>query len=514
MNSRLLKYTLVVCLFKFGTLFAQSAKKQPNIIYIISDDHAAQSIGCYGAEYKQTPNIDKLASQGIRFTNACVNNALCGPSRASFLTGKLSHKNGFKDNTSTFDGSQDSFVKQLHTNGYQTAWIGKWHLESEPQGFDYWKVLVGQGFYYNPDFLEINKGKVTDKGYVTDIITDESEKWLDNRDKSKPFCLVVGHKATHRVWIPEEHVLDDYQFPLPKNFYDTYENRIPAQMQDMNIEKTMLLGYDLKINPEVGQGSENYSRMTPEQKAQFDAYYKPIEKEFLQSKLTGKALTEWKYQRYMHDYVSTAVSLDKNIGRLMEYLDKNGLAENTIVVYTSDNGFFLGEHGWFDKRFMYEESFKVPLIVRYPKIIKPKSVSNELVESIDFGPTFLELAGAKIPSDMQGESIVSMLENKKKFRDYAYYHYYEWGEHSVVPQFGIKTKRYKIIRFHGPYNGWEFYDLEKDPSEMKNLYGNPKYKKVIDSMKEKLNVVIKKYQDVDAEQILKTEAIPAKKKID
>lgn len=515
MNTRLLKYFFVLYFFTLGTLFAQTEAKRPNIIFIISDDHAAQSIGCYGAEYKQTPNLDKLAEQGVRFTNACVNNALCGPSRAAFLTAKFSHKNGFKDNLSRFDGSQDSFAKQLQTNGYQTAWIGKWHLESQPQGFDFWKVLVGQGYYFNPDFLEINKGKVRNEGYVTDIITNESEKWLDNRDKSKPFCLVVGHKATHRIWQPVEHVLDDYKFTLPKNFYDNYEKRIPASMQEMSIDKDMKLGYDLKIDAENTLG-ENYKRMSPEQKAAFDAYYKPIEAEFLKSNLKGKELAEWKYQRYMHDYVSTAVSLDKNIGELMDYLDKNGLTENTIVVYTSDNGFFLGEHGWFDKRFMYEEAFKVPLIVRYPQMIKPKTVSNELVENIDFGPTFLDLAGAQIPKDMQGKSMVPLLAHNKKFRDYAYYHYYEWGEHKVVPQFGIKTKRYKIIRFHGVYNGWEFYDLEKDPSEMSNLYGNPKYKKIIDDMKKKLGKVVDQYEDTDAKKILDSEtilSIPLKKNI-
>ncbi|AOW10564.1 sulfatase family protein [Flavobacterium gilvum] len=484
--------------------YGQGAKKQPNIIVIISDDHAYQSIGAYGAPYKVTPNIDKLASQGMLFTNACVTNSICGPSRATFLTGKFSHVNGFKDNTSTFDSSQDSFVKQLKANGYETAWIGKWHLESEPQGFDFWQILEGQGYYYNPDFFVKGQGKKRVQGYVTDIITQVSEDWLNKRDKSKPFCLVVGHKATHRIWLPDTHVLDDYKFPLPKNFYDNYENRYAAAHQDMNIANTMRLGYDLKVQPDKDMGSENFSRMTPEQRAKVDAYYKPIEEDFFKRNLSGKELIEWKYQRYMHDYMSTAVSLDRNIGELMDYLKANGLEENTLVVYTSDQGFYLGEHGFFDKRFMYEESFKTPLIIKYPPMIKPNSKNNDIVQNVDFAPTLLDFANVTIPSDVQGDSFLSLLKKDvtKKWRDYSYYHYYEWGEHSVVPHFGVKTKQYKLIRFYKIHDAWELYDLSKDPSEMNNIYGKKGLEKTTVMLKQKLIDAIKKYGDKEAEKIV------------
>lgn len=479
--------------------FAQASKQRPNIIVIISDDHTSQAIGAYGAKYKVTPNIDKLASEGMLFSNAHVTNAICGPSRAVFLTGKFSHKNGFKDNQSHFDASQDIFVKQLQTNGYQTAWVGKWHLEAEPQGFDFWQVLIGQGHYYNPEFLVKDKGKQKVEGYVTNITTDVAEDWLNKRDKSKPFCLVVGHKATHRVWLPETHVLDDYTFPLPDNFYDNYQNRYAAQNQDMSIEKTMRLGYDLKINPD----DDSYKRLNLQQRAKFDAYYKPIEEDFLKRNLTGKALAEWKYQRYMHDYVSTAVSLDNSIGELMDYLDKNGLRENTLVMYTSDQGFYLGEHGWFDKRFMYEESFKTPLIIRYPPTVKPGAKNNDLVQNLDFAPTFLDLAKVSIPAAIQGESFLPLLQKKitKKWRDYVYYHYYEWGEHSVIPHFGIKTKRYKLIRFYQIKDNWELYDLSKDPKEMNNIYGEKGTEKVTKMLKEKLSKAITKYEDKEAKKV-------------
>lgn len=495
---------LSICFILIANIFfAQVSKQKPNIIIIISDDHTSQAIGAYGAKYKVTPNIDKLASEGMLFSNAHVTNALCGPSRAVFLTGKFSHKNGFKDNLSHFDASQDLFVKQLQTNGYQTAWIGKWHLEAEPQGFDFWQVLIGQGHYYNPEFLVKDKGKQKVEGYVTNIITDMSEDWLNKRDKSKPFCLVVGHKATHRVWLPETHVLDDYTFPLPDNFYDNYQNRYAAQNQDMSIEKTMRLGYDLKIRPNEDMGGDSYKRLTPEQRAKFDAYYKPIEEDFLKRNLKGKALIEWKYQRYMHDYVSTAVSLDNSIGELMDYLDKNGLRENTVVMYTSDQGFYLGEHGWFDKRFMYEESFKTPLIIRYPPMVKPGTKNNDLVQNIDFAPTFLDLANVPIPAAIQGESLLPLLQKKvtKKWRDYVYYHYYEWGEHSVIPHFGIKTKRYKLIRFYQIKDNWELYDLSKDPKEMDNIYGKKGTEKVTKMLKEKLSKAITKYEDKEAEKV-------------
>jgi len=505
------KIILSICSFcfllmAFIPVFAQQNRKQPNIIVIISDDHAYQAIGAYGAAYKLTPNIDRLANEGMLFTNACVANSICGPSRATFLTGKFSHKNGFKDNKTKFDASQAVFVKQLRANGYQTAWIGKWHLETKPEGFNFWEILPGQGQYYNPDFLTMNAGKIRIEGYATNIITDLSENWLSNRDTSKPFCLVIGHKATHRVWIPDTQdlgALDNMQFPLPGNFYDGYDDRYAAAHQDMNIANTMRLGYDLKVLPDTGFGKENYSRLTAAQRAKFDAYYKPIEKDFLQKKLSGNALTEWKYQRYMHDYLSTGLSLDRNIGRILDYLDAHGLKENTLVIYTSDQGFYLGEHGFFDKRFMYEESFKTPLIVRYPALIKAGTKSDALVENIDFAPTFLDLASVPIPKDIQGESMLSLFDknNSKKWRNEVYYHYYEWGEHSVIPHFGIKTKQYKLIRFYQVHDSWELFDLKADPKEMHNMYGKKGYEKITKELKEQLLQTIKKYDDKEAEQI-------------
>ncbi len=365
-------------------------------------------------------------------------------------------------------------------------------------------MLEGQGYYYNPDFFVKDQGKKRVEGYATDIITQKSKEWLVNRDKSKPFCLVVGHKATHRIWLPDTHVLDDYKFPLPKNFYDNYDNRYAAAHQDLSIDKTMKLGYDLKIRPDSDMGKENYTRMTAEQRAKFDAYYKPIEEDFLKKNLTGKELVEWKYQRYMHDYMSTAVSLDRNIGELMDYLRVNGLDENTLVMYTSDQGFYLGEHGFFDKRFMYEESFKTPLIIRYPPMIKPNSKNNDLVQNLDFAPTLLEFANVPIPSDVQGDSFLPLLKKDvtKKWRDYSYYHYFEFGEHSVIPHFGIKTKKYKLIRFYNVHDSWELYDLSKDPSEMHNIYGKKGTEKTTSMMEQKLLEAIKKYKDTDAEKIV------------
>ncbi len=304
-------------------------------------------------------------------------------------------------------------------------------------------------------------------GYVTDIIEDETEKWLDNRDSDKPFALVIGHKATHRTWLPDTADFGKYDhinFPLPHNFYDNYEGREAAKVQDMTISKTMVMGYDLKmLDDQTKEGS--VVRMNPAQRAKFDAYYKPIQEDLKAKNLTGKALTEWKFQRYMRDYLSTAASLDRNIGRTLEYLDKHDLAKNTIVIYLSDQGFYMGEHGWFDKRFIYEESFRTPMVMRYPGVIKPGTVSDEFVMNLDIAPTMLDAAGIAIPKDVQGKSMLPVLTNKKaKGRDVVYYHYYENGEHAVSPHFGIRTKRYKLVRFYKRVQGWELYDLQKDPA--------------------------------------------------
>ncbi len=391
------------------------AQQRPNIVLIISDDHAYQAISAYGSNLVQTPNIDRIANEGAIFKKAYVTNSICGPSRATIITGKYSNKNGFKDNEhSSFDGSQNTFIKELTKSGYQTAWIGKWHLETQPQGFTYWQILPGQGQYYNPDFLMMDGSTKRLDGYASNVIEDVSETWLNKRDTSKPFCLVIGHKATHRTWMPDTADLgmfDNKTFYLPHNFYDDYAGRQAAAVQDMTIEKTMIMGYDLKIfqNEEAENKEGSIKRMNAAQRKKFDEYYQPIIADFKSKNLSGKALTEWKYQRYMKDYLSTAASLDRNLGRTLDYLDKNNLAGNTIVIYMSDQGFYLGEHGWFDKRWMYEESFRTPMVMRYPGVVKRGTVNNDMVMNLDIAPTVLSAAGVHIPNDMQGESYMPLL---------------------------------------------------------------------------------------------------------
>ena len=408
--------------FAEGKIVPQKVKKPMNVVYIMSDDHSFQTISAYDNRFIQTPNIDRLAKEGVRFTNSFVANSLSGPSRACMLTGKHSHKNGFTDNTKTFDGSQQTFPKLLQKAGYQTAMIGKWHLSSDPTGFNYWDILVGQGDYYNPNFV-CNGQKVKREGYATNIITDLALNWLDNqRDKSKPFCLFIHHKAPHRTWMPDTCDLDLYKdvaFPLPANFYDKYTGRIAASKQEMSIIKDMDLVYDLKMADKENEihtankeleawGRRMYNSLTPSQKVAWDKHYDPIIKKFKADKLTGKALAEWKYQQYMHDYLRVIHSVDRNVGRVIDYLKAHGLLENTMIVYTSDQGFYMGEHGWFDKRFMYEESFRTPLLVRYPG--GKRGNVNEMVQNIDYGPTILNMAGVKVPSDMQGVSLQPCLK--------------------------------------------------------------------------------------------------------
>ncbi|WP_140939278.1 sulfatase family protein [Sphingobacterium lumbrici] len=509
------KLNLILCasVLLFGQAQAQKKPKstKPNILIIISDDHAFQTIGAYGSSLMPTPGIDRLAKEGAVMQNAFVSNSICGPSRACLLTGKHSAANGFKDNHSKFDASQDIFVRRLQGVGYQTAWIGKWHLETEPQGLDYWEILPGQGHYYNPDFLQMDGSSKRKEGYVTDLTTQAAEEWLETRNEDKPFCLIVGHKATHRVWMPDLQDLggfDTTTFPLPSNFYDNYENRYAASQQDMSIEKTLRLGYDLKVMQDLDRGRENYTRMNAEQKRVYDRYYQTVEKDFISKNLSGKELTEWKYQRYMRDYLSTAASLDRNIGGLLNYMDKKGLTDNTLVIYLSDQGFYMGEHGWFDKRFMYEESLKTPMLVRYPGVIKPGTVHHEMVMNIDIAPTALELAGLTPSKEIQGKSMLPLFKGiEKKSRDAVYYHYFEFGEHNVIPHFGIRTDRYKLIRFYRGADKWELYDLEKDQKEMKNLIDAPGYAEIQATLVKKLKELTVRFKDVEAEMILDQEGI-------
>ncbi|MBZ4189771.1 sulfatase [Niabella beijingensis] len=494
-------------------LSAQSAQ-QPNILVIISDDHAYQGISAYGSRFAQTPGIDRLAKEGALFTSAYVTNSLCGPSRATFLSGKYSHLNGFKDNTqSDFDFNQDLFVKRLQAAGYQTAWVGKMHLgDRTPQGFNYYEILPGQGQYYNPDFIASGGVRKHYEGYVTNIITRLSENWLNNREPDKPFCLVVGHKATHRTWMPDLQDLgafDGQQFPLPSDFYDTYATRKAAQVQDMTVEKTMRLAQDLKIFPsrEAENKMPAINRMTPAQRKVWDAYHDRIKQEFEQQHLTGKALTEWKFQRYMNDYLSTAKSLDRNISALLDYLDQHDLAKNTIVIYMSDQGFYMGEHGWFDKRFMYEESFRTPMVMRYPGVIQPGTRITDFIMNLDLAPTLIEAGKGQLPDSLQGRSFLPLLKHQAYTPHKAlYYHYYENGEHSVSPHFGVKTGRYKLIRFYQKVDAWELFDLEKDPQELKNIYRDPASAAIVTDLKKQLAQLIDQYKDEEARKIFNTPA--------
>lgn len=489
---------------------------RPNILFIFSDDHAFQAISAYGgrlAEVAPTVNIDRIANEGVRFDKCYVTNSICAPSRAVILTGKHSHLNGVTDNKTRFDGTQQTFPKLLRSSGYQTAIIGKWHLRSDPTGFDHWQILPGQGKYYNPVFVTPN-GKTTEHGYVTDVITDKALNWLrTGRDKNKPFMLMLQHKAPHRMWEPgPDHLrlFDDVTIPEPDNLFDDYSGRgTAAHEQDMTIKTTMQLGSDNKVWGEnideknwLWKGT--YGRMDPEQRKAWDAAYGPKNEAFRKANLSGDDLVRWKYQRYMKDYLRCIRSVDDNIGRVLNYLDKSGLAENTVVFYCSDQGFYLGEHGWFDKRFMYEESFRTPLVARWPGVTKPGTVNKSLVQNLDFAQTFLDIAGVDQPEDMQGVSIKPLLAGKtpKGWRKSLYYHYYEYpAVHSVRKHEGVATGRYKLMHFYEE-GEWEFYDLSKDPSEMKSEYNNTKYKRQITELKKELMRLKNLYKVPDGEKLI------------
>lgn len=489
---------------------SQSAKQEaerPNILFIMSDDHAYQAISAYGYGLNETPNIDRLAKEGAIFTRACVTNSISAPSRAVLLTGKHSFVNGKVDNTQPFDWDQPNFPKLLQVNGYQTAMIGKIHLDGIPQGFDFSMVLPGQGHYYNPDFL-INGERVRKEGYCTDIITDAVLDWLKNkRDPDKPFCLLYHHKAPHRNWLPAPEYLnlyDEKTFEPPINFFDDYKGRgRAAKEQEMEIARHMQWGHDFKLIVDPKGDTTNFvqdlKRMNPEQRANWMAAYESENQKFLNNMPEGKELALWKFNRYIKDYLRTIKSVDDGVGKVLDYLKENGLEENTIVVYTSDQGFYLGEHGWFDKRFMYEESFRTPLLVRYPKEIKAGIKIDKLVQNLDFAPTLLDYAGVEIPEEMQGESFRNLASGKTdQWRDAVYYTYYEYpAVHMVKRHYGIATERYKLIHFYYDIDEWELYDLEKDPHEMHNVYGDPAYAEVRQMMHKRLEELRKYYGDSD-----------------
>lgn len=482
---------------------------RPNIIFIMTDDHTTQAMSAYGSVINQTPNMDRIANSGIRFDNAFVTNSICAPSRAVILTGKFSHLNGVINNAQTFDGSQQTFPKLLQAAGYQTAMVGKWHLRSDPTGFDYWNILPGQGHYYNPDFIEMGE-RSQREGYVTTLTTDYALDWVDKRDKEKPFYLMLHHKAPHRNWMPDTkhlNMYDDVDLPMPDNFFDSFENRgTAAETQEMSIVEDMYDIYDLKLMYKTAEKNVDKAferivgRLNPEQRKAFDEAYADENEAFRKANLTGEALGKWRYQRYIKDYLRCVASVDDNIGRVLDYLEANGLRENTIIVYTSDQGFYLGEHGWFDKRFMYEESYRTPFIVSYPKTIDEGTVSEALTMNIDIAPTLLEYAGVQVPDDLQGRSLKTVMNNQGKepedWREATYYHYYEYpAEHAVKRHYGVRTKDFKLMHFYHDVNEWELYDLRSDPKEMKNVFYNAEYQDIKTEMLEELREQQKLYGD-------------------
>ena len=516
--------------------------KRPNILYIMSDDHAYQAISAYGSDvsrFAPTPNIDRIAREGMRFDRSFVENSLSSPSRACLITGLYSHQNGQQQLLEGIDSTRTFFSELLQRVGYQTAMMGKWHLLCRPKGFDRYHVLNDQGTYFNPVFMsETSGGKyIREEGYATDLITDHAIDFLEHRDTSRPFCLMVHHKAPHRSWFPDVKHLgmyDNVGFPLPETLWDDYSTRgSAAHTQKMQIDRDMELALDLKVDS-LGRPVDRfnstiaeYGRLNPEQRAAYEKYFGARYERFQHDSLTGKDLVVWKYQTYLRDYLSVIHSVDENVGRLLKYLDEHGLAENTIVVYASDQGFYMGEHGWFDKRFMYEESMRTPLVIRYPREIRAGSVSSEMVQNIDYAPTFLEYAGVKQPKEMTGRSLRKLFKhtanNSKKihWRKSLYYHYYDYPAwHLTRKHDGVRTDRYKLIHFYGKggaraltenryqqqegtreYNSYrwmaqsgyitddpdidyyELYDLQEDPSELNNIYGKPGTERITKRLK-------------------------------
>lgn len=523
-----------------GKVAAQTFNTQPNIIYIMSDDHARQAISAYGSVVSKlapTPNIDRIAREGVRFENAFVENSLSTPSRACLMTGLYSHQNGQRQLGEGIDSTKTFFSELLQKAGYTTGVVGKWHMKCTPKGFDYYHILQDQGTYYNPVFRsQDSKGAyIREEGYVTSLITQHAIEFLEHRDKSKPFVLLIHHKAPHRNWLPDIKNFGLYNrinFPLPKTFYDDYATRGSAvRTQKMRIDRDMILSQDLKVDT-LGTDFKDliteWDRLTNDQREAFETYYGPRNKAFQKAHLRGDSLVIWKYENYLRDYLNVIHSVDESVGEIYDYLKKNGLLDNTIIVYTSDNGFYLGEHGWFDKRFMYEESLHIPLIVRYPKTIKLGSVDHiHMVQNIDFAPTFLSIAGVKKPSYMPGTSLTRLFANQPylNWRKSIYYHYYDYPTvHMVRKHDGIRTDRYKLIHFYGKggaraqqenkyqripgtdeyrnfqyllstgyisndsdvnYN--ELYDLKKDPNELNNLYGKLGYQSVTKELWKELN---------------------------
>ena len=524
MNKLALLLFVTIC---FVTCFSgcvapekhEEQPKPPNILFIMSDDHAYQAISAYSDHLIQTPNIDRLAKEGMLFTNACVTNSICAPSRAVILTGKHSHLNGKIDNRLPFDTSQITFPQIFQQAGYQTAMYGKLHFGNNPKGVDDFMILPGQGNYINPRFIT-TEGDTTITGYVTDIITDLTLGWLkEKRDPEKPFMLAYLHKAPHRPWWPRPDKFAEFskkEFPLPETLFDDYDTRgTAAKTAEMNLLTHMQYPHDSKIRPETLEAMGEvlpdvpgpargftgpYGRANEAQKALYEPTLDKINNFFRENwpTMTDEEKMIWKYQRYMQDYLGSISSVDDNIGRVLDYLEESGLAENTIVVYTSDQGFYLGEHGWFDKRFIYDESFKTPLIVRWPGVTPAGITNDQMVQNLDFAQTFLEVAGIDAPNDMQGESLVPLLAGNEDnwTREAVYYHYYEYpAVHMVKRHYGIVTRDYKLAHFYYDVDEWELYDRKNDPMEVRNVYDHMEYQDVVLELKKQLTELRLKYKD-------------------
>lgn len=519
-------FLLSVILF---TVSCSKKDERPNILFIMSDDHSYQAISSYSDKLINTPNIDRIAKDGILFSNACVTNSICAPSRAVILTGKHSHLNGKVDNGFPFDTTQVTFPQLFQKAGYQTAMFGKLHFGNNPKGVDDFLILPGQGNYINPKFL----GKETDtiiQGYVTDVITDLTLNWFrEKRDKQKPFLMMYLHKAPHRPWWPSPEKFAEFydkEFPEPETLFDDYKGRgSAAKSAEMNILTHMQYMHDSKIRPstleEMGEvnpeivyyridGTEYrpgpggflvpFNRGTSDQITKYNVTLDKINNDFKENwpKMNDKEKMQWKFQRYMQDYLATISSVDDNVGRVLDYLEENDLEDNTLVVYTSDQGFYLGEHGWYDKRFIYDESFKTPLLIKWPNKIKPGITNDEMVQNLDFAQTFLEAAGIASPDDMQGESLMPLLTGQEDrwTREEVYYHYYEYPSvHMVKRHYGIVNKEFKLVRFYYDVDEWELYDRLNDPNEMNNVYNDPNYSEVVRDLKVKLAELRVKYKD-------------------
>lgn len=511
---------MALALCACGKISEEGVNERPNILFIMSDDHAYQAISAYSDHLIQTPNIDRIAQEGMLFTNACVTNSICAPSRATILTGKHTHIHGKIDNMMAFDTSNVTFPQLFQAAGYQTAMFGKLHFGNNPKGVDDFMILPGQGNYINPKFITAT-GDTVINGYATDIITDLTLDWLqEKRDETKPFLMMYLHKAPHRPWWPRPDKFAEFTkktFPEPPTLFDDYANRgTAAKTAEMNILRHQQYGHDSKIRPEtleemgevlpvIPNSFKNgfygsYNRVTPEQDALYTPIIDSINTWFKANwpNMNDEEKMRWKYQRYMQDYLGSISSVDDNVGRVLDYLDESGLAENTIVVYTSDQGFYLGEHGWYDKRFIYDESFKTPLLIRWPHVIEPGTTNEQMVQNLDFAQTFLEAAGIAAPADMQGESLIPLLKGNDQMwtREAVYYHYYEYpAVHMVKRHYGIVTMEYKLAHFYDDVDEWELYDRKKDPQELNNVYEDPEYAGIVAQLKEDLDALRVLYKD-------------------